>query len=205
MRVVHVLRKPLAEASVAGNVLKHGCGAVNIDRCRIRTTDNTTRPSYGTALGLMNDDAWEAHDLAETGGHVGGRWPANLILEHQPGCRKVGERKVRTHWGQPTERDTSRPGYDGGWVKSNRPIGYADEDGLETIDEWDCEPGCPVAEIGFQSGRSASPTTSRPKTTGTDFGLVNDDGWQPSGCTIYGYGDEGGASRFFKRVGGSRR
>jgi site-specific DNA-methyltransferase (adenine-specific) len=32
---------------------------------------------------------------------------------------------------------------------------------------------------------------------GTDFGLINDNGWEPPGCTIQGYGDTGGASRFF--------
>ena len=32
-------RKPLSEKSIAENVLKHGTGGINIDDCRINTTD----------------------------------------------------------------------------------------------------------------------------------------------------------------------
>ena len=31
MRVIHVLRKPLSEKTVAANTLKHGVGGLNID------------------------------------------------------------------------------------------------------------------------------------------------------------------------------
>src|SRR5699024_1695346 len=33
-------RKPLAEKTVARNVLAHGTGAINVDACRVETTDN---------------------------------------------------------------------------------------------------------------------------------------------------------------------
>ena len=73
---ITVARKPLV-GTVAANVLAHGTGALNIDGCRVGTTDDTGR-TRTTALGRMNDDAWrpkpqhsESHDL--------GRWPANLI------------------------------------------------------------------------------------------------------------------------------
>ena len=36
MKIVHILRKPLSEGSVADNVLKHGCGGLNIDGTRIK-------------------------------------------------------------------------------------------------------------------------------------------------------------------------
>jgi len=71
MKVIHVLRKPKSEGSVAQNVLKHGTGALNIDASRIGTGE---RP-------------------------VGGRWPANLILQHLDGCRCEGVKKVTgTNW-----------------------------------------------------------------------------------------------------------
>lgn len=75
-------------------------------------------------------------------------------------------------------------------------INYADKDGKETIANWICEDGCPVAELDAQSGVS---------TTG-DVGLYvckNRDrysGSMPRENTTIHKGDTGGASRFFKQV-----
>ena len=38
--MIHVLRKPLSEGTVAANVVKHGVGGLNIDASRVGTTDN---------------------------------------------------------------------------------------------------------------------------------------------------------------------
>src|SRR5699024_6589872 len=43
-------RKPLAEKTVARNVLTHGTGAINIDACRVGTNDDTARPNGVTAI-----------------------------------------------------------------------------------------------------------------------------------------------------------
>ena len=37
-------RKPLAEPTVASNVLRHGTGAINVDGCRIEATEDRSRP-----------------------------------------------------------------------------------------------------------------------------------------------------------------
>jgi DNA modification methylase len=39
MELICVARKPLSESSVAGNVLKHGCGALNINASRVEASD----------------------------------------------------------------------------------------------------------------------------------------------------------------------
>ena len=39
MKIITIARKPLSESNVASNVLKHGCGALNVDASRIATTD----------------------------------------------------------------------------------------------------------------------------------------------------------------------
>lgn len=93
MRVIHVLRKPLA-GSVAANVLGHGCGALNIDSCRVahaNASDLATHEAMVRAIkgrGGSMDNSWKnssdlsgANDVSSAG-----RWPANLILEHLPGC-----------------------------------------------------------------------------------------------------------------------
>jgi DNA modification methylase len=72
-----VARKPLI-GTVAENVLAHGTGALNIDGCRIGTED-TRAPASKTALGIMNDDAWQAREVMA--GSSSGRWPANVILD----------------------------------------------------------------------------------------------------------------------------
>ncbi len=79
-----VARKPLI-GTVAENVLEHGTGGINVDACRIGTSDDTKRPPSDTTLGLMNDDGWEPKPV-ETGGHAAGRWPANVVLSHLEEC-----------------------------------------------------------------------------------------------------------------------
>lgn len=99
MRVVHVLRKPL-EKKLAFNVLMHGCGPLHVDAVRIQSDipvssvhavrqsdypesyDRTPggRPGWGRSRGgLAGDEVhWEPNP--------NGRWPPNVILQHQPGC-----------------------------------------------------------------------------------------------------------------------
>lgn len=91
-----VARKPL-DGTVAGNVAKHGVGAMNIDACRIETTDalGGGRLAGPTAMtdtcgGPEWDRPW-MHDAekreeyaAKTADKVAhaqalGRWPANVI------------------------------------------------------------------------------------------------------------------------------
>ena len=77
---VVVARKPLI-GTVVANVLAHGTGALNIDGCRVTTTDRFGGGAKGTsgfAAGYEHD-GWVA-------GSDKGRWPANVILTHAPGC-----------------------------------------------------------------------------------------------------------------------
>lgn len=192
MIVIHLARKPLSERSVATNTLKHETGALNIDGARLRTSEDTTRPSYGTALGTMNDDSWEAHNLSETGGHADGRWPANLTLEHLPGCRQAGTRKVKGAGWADRDSKGAGMGYHGAQGDGGRH--YTGEDGLETTDAWECAPGCPVAALDGQTGTLTS--TWRPdKGSGLGYSFASTDERGSAG-----YGDSGGASRFFKQV-----
>jgi hypothetical protein len=101
MKVIHVLRKPLSEKTVAANVLEHGTGALNIDRCRVTPlpgeyvapgglSDPTSRSgTVGTDLGISRKDktAFQQAQLAsiERANRLG-RWPSNLILEHPLSC-----------------------------------------------------------------------------------------------------------------------
>jgi site-specific DNA-methyltransferase (adenine-specific) len=83
-----VARKPL-NGTVAGNVLRHGTGALNIDGCRVesdgshKVTGTVTKRTTvagdertGKALGMYGAGA----SFTPTN-HEGGRWPANVILD----------------------------------------------------------------------------------------------------------------------------
>lgn len=74
---ITVARKPFA-GTVAANVLTYGTGALNIDRCRVATTDDTARVSNGAMRG-GNFAAGGSARGPIGGGHDAGRWPANLI------------------------------------------------------------------------------------------------------------------------------
>lgn len=201
VKVIHLLRKPLSEGTVAANVLAHGTGALNIDASRIATADSldggastTTRASQKGNEGWTRpwmEDEWarEAH-AARVRQNVAkaealGRWPSNLILEHDEGCRCVGTKKVK---GTPP----TPSGFDR-YNAANADLGYRpntyekgapppppsrlDADGKETVAAWQCIPGCPVASLNAQSG------------------ITRSEGETESGRT--------GASRFYKQVGGS--
>src|SRR5690625_1122054 len=75
-------RKPF-KGTVAANVLEHGTGALNIDACRIETTEDIgSRPAPTKAEGWgMGGDG--KHGWTPS---TSGRWPANVILdEHMAG------------------------------------------------------------------------------------------------------------------------
>src|SRR5690625_2307911 len=70
-------RKPF-KGTVAANVLEHGTGALNIDACRIGTTEDIgSRPAPTKAEGWgMGGDG--KHGWTPS---TSGRWPANVILD----------------------------------------------------------------------------------------------------------------------------
>lgn len=134
--------------------------------------------------------------------------PASWILwfrvSSRDGCVRVGVKKVKGITG--TKSGSWRKGhqYSGGWkgapeAELGEAVGHADAEGMETVESWRCVEGCPVRELDTQSGDSASPSAD-PKievrsrdqrdTYGTGKGF-------PGAPTVYGYGDAGGASRFF--------
>lgn len=212
MKVVHILRKPLI-GSVAENILKHGCGALDIDRTRIGFTgdaDKWAAGSGGLIYGAYMDGSGQVYKGEQykptqntSQPHNGGRWPANLVLQHLPGCHQEGMRRVK---GSPTSR-TFHEAYDGEGVTrflrghSHPGNQHADADGMETVAAWECEPGCPVADLDDQSGErpvSGAAKTGRPAVGGQTGGCVVSFGIERGNGTLHN--DAGGAARFFKQV-----
>jgi len=192
-------RKPLAAGNVVANVLTYGTGALSIDGCRIGyqspgDRDSATPQGRATsknsgAIGAEPDAGREMSRVEFERSELRGRWPANLILAHSEECRQVGSGRVPTsvnHHQSPTSI-----GGNGIYQGAAARVGhdYADAEGMETVELWDCVEGCPVRQLDEQSGVSQS-RVGQPRA-----GLAGN-GW---GLTHTGaeYDDAGGASRFF--------
>ena len=200
-----LVRKPL-EGSVAENVLKHGTGALNIDGCRIGAEGGGTKCSNrdpdGKCLGHP-DRKGEAFGMTYHGSDSdGGRWPANTVLSHLPGCRRTGTREVEGTGGgwNGLGSDEAREVYNKGWA----PDGVNRQTpGKETVETWECEPECPVRQLdkqsvgmGMHSAGGKAEMTVREKGDGrTCYSKMPEDRY------LFRLGDEGGASRFFKTFG----
>jgi len=73
-------RKPLSETSVAGNVIEHGTGALNIDGCRIETGESLSSGRHIQAARTYPSGYKDTHRTEYQQSSLG-RWPANLILD----------------------------------------------------------------------------------------------------------------------------
>jgi hypothetical protein len=118
------------------------------------------------------------------------RWPPNLALLHLPACQPVGSRTVQAQWGQATERTTSSPGFEGGWRKHDKPIGYAGPDGTEVVQAYACAPECPVAAFDRQAGPGRARGNTGPTKSGV--GMWHHEAAMQEPCA----GDAGPASRY---------
>jgi DNA modification methylase len=218
-----VFRKPFL-GTVVDNVLLHGTGALNIDGCRVRHSSKKDFEAHKAqvdavkAKGGVRGDSWKnssdlsgASDVSEAG-----RWPPNAVLQHAPGCQKVGEKKVRPSNGSGVAHGrNASPGrvYGSGKGMHSQPKGsetltYLAENGTETVEAWECVPGCPVAALDEQSGDRPSMLTGRADPNGVHEHPGED---KSSKSTFLGedrehlskvYADNGGASRFLPQFEG---
>ena len=73
-----VARKPLI-GTVAANVLRFGTGAINVDGCRVATTDTYSYPNGAGGNSFTVAGAVDGTRTAPVESNPLGRWPANLI------------------------------------------------------------------------------------------------------------------------------
>jgi len=205
---ITVARKPIG-GTVAANALEWGTGGINIDASRVGTLDKVTlHPNLsirerGVRRMYDGGDIPPITEEHQTAGQALGRWPTNVILIHNAGCKRVGAKKVKTsQLNQVISRSRSSSESIGkqtdGFCR-----GFADSSGMETVDAWECVEGCPVAELDEQSGLLTSgsgtvkrrSSVSREGNQGAAYGAEN----RAEGTPMIFYGDTGGASRFFKQ------
>jgi hypothetical protein len=207
-----VARKPLV-GTVAANVLAHGTGALNIDGCRVGYAPGEVdfgkvqrqQHSEGAVTGAFGAASLIGTEIATY--KPGGRWPANVIFTHAPGCVRIGSQKVKSQNLKLASEGQGIGGTNGIYsARGARPagveLGYADADGTETVAAYDCKDGCPVAALDAQSGVSKSTggrTVTRSGGGNVGSGKASEKAWTNDDP---GFGDTGGASRYFKQFVG---
>lgn len=189
-----LIRKPLAEDTVAANVVKHGCGGINIDGCRVSISaeDNS---------GWSNSKSWNVNSTFTQAGTCtsrdkpSGRFPANLVLSHNEDCELVGSKEVKT--GTTNSRGVTGMFGLGQQEKKTNP--WVNEDGTETVEAWKCSEGCPIRLLDEQSGYSKSVQNKKSDNRKVvKSRTVLGDGQIPGEHRPdNSYEDSGGASRFF--------
>jgi len=142
-------RKPLSEKTIAANVLEHGTGGLNIDASRITLEPNsrlTKGGSYsGNRTGSNTSSTFNGGNGKVEYTTPPGRFPANLILSHQPGCKQVGTKEGK---GYTINRftDGAKPFGNG----AGHPYKVEDQ-GPETIAVWECDNNCAVKQLGEEN------------------------------------------------------
>jgi hypothetical protein len=227
-----LIRKPL-EGTLAENLLKWGVGALNIDGCRIGFASEGDKAAAAAAQRLCHDEPGRVmKGCGETGFknprasvqpylddlHKG-RFPANLVLSHAEGCRRVGGVPVVANptWDTPN-RSTVPSAFTGDEVSQVRHANgrdgeasadrrYADQGSTsfaplpgarrgdtETVEQWECVDGCPVSELARQSGEAQNGRLNGQIPRANTGGYTGPMPGLASGVT---YGDFGSAARYF--------
>jgi len=212
--LLHLFRVPLACSTVAAQVLANGCGALWIDGCRVglqgiqkHATSASAALGDGNLLGKGGSgrNAIQEQRLKAGGNpryEPAGRWPPNLLLVHHPECIQTGTRSVPSH--NPGNKSTERVSQRCYGVMESRPLtGYA-VGGQETVASWQCHPTCPCGLLDRQSGVSLSTGgRNRNITPSGVYGAGKGLGSSSAGIQADqvrgdpGFGDTGGASRFY--------
>jgi len=216
--VITIIRKPL-DGTIAQNCLAYGSGALNIDNSRVGSGGESLGGGGEKGTLSNNHPGWRrpwmdnpvqkaafakrCQDNVKKAEKLG-RFPANLVLTHQPDCECIGVKRVKSKSGWTAEDGgkSTAMGQKSGWNShQNKPTPttalYGDDEGKETVENWACVENCPAQDLDEQSGV----LTSGSRQTG--------DYQRQGGKGIYGghgvgpmpavKGNSGGASRFFKQ------
>ena len=185
-----VAMKPL-DGTYAENALKWGVAGINIDGSRVGK-DTKINSCGRTGKNPYQSKDEKLNDINNIKSEVKGRFPANVLLSHSPGCVKKGVKKVGS--GKAT-------GYDFGNSKQGNVsiinnIKSCEHYGTEIVENWQCVDGCPIKLLDEQSGilKSGGSAGMRQRKAINTWGGVPQN--YPKETSRLP--DSGGASRFFK-------
>lgn len=177
--------------TVAANVLEWGTGALNIDGSRVGADGGASREGVEIVHGVNgNDVLGSGLDLADAAPKVAGlgRWPANTLLTHNWDCKQTGTQTDDvTLNGEPSDK-MFHGGFSGDRDQTPKTA---------TTSVYACTDGCPVPVLDGQSGISKSQGGRIGKKSVSEVNIAPAGEYQAGDP---GFGDLGGASRFFKQT-----
>jgi DNA modification methylase len=199
-------------SSFVDNALNEGVAGMNIDASRVATDKKVDDMLRKVERNERQSKQWregsgfknEHNEL--TGVREDGRFPANVILQHHSECVRVGTKKVKGITGGGRKKSPVRKSGVHTEYKGHQTIGreqsyidYADENGKETIEDYECHEDCPVRIMNEQSGNSSSPkeVTRNKQKVQPGSGRTMGDGWNNEYRYVQAHGDFGGAARFY--------
>lgn len=191
-------RKPISESTVAKNILKWGVGGINIDGSRVGTEVLTSLDDPNKFKRFKEQDGRVAQNHTYQPKTSIGRFPANLILSHSLFCEFVGLKNVS---GTATSNGDAQVGIGSGGVvpplRRGKFVDRTNNDGTETVENWNCHESCPVRMMDEQAPETGGRAPVASGHVGASRGKYNDyNSKGDDGETFY---DDGlaGASRFF--------
>jgi DNA modification methylase len=191
--LICMARKPF-KGSLLDNVLTHGTGALHTGACR--NGEIASKPWGKIYEDRRKEPAgFHADPIDAPDPDPSGRFPANLLLTHDPNCQPNGTKRIKSNGAFPKNVNSG-----GNSVVFRSPqkrakrIEMGDENGMETVADYACVDGCPVKAINEQSGNCPTGTPGKmgqSKTAWFGGGQRRADNY---------YNDSGGASRYFNTL-----
>ena len=121
-------RKPLAEKTVARNVLTHGTGAINVDATRVGYRNEADRRQNDVAAPGMRESRSVFGGGLRASTNPSGRWPANVLLD-QHAAAWVDEQSGESVSRKAPRGDGAKMGYHGGSGTQSLSDGHNDSGG----------------------------------------------------------------------------
>lgn len=181
------------------SMLETGAGCLNIDAGRIMYEAGGSLATNPSLRKLINGGNGGHVIATETKRRVVipssiGRWPSNILLCHLPDCRCLGHTKLNAGKSVNAKRsgEDSNESRKRGSDFAMKP--GARRGGEETVPTWECVDGCPVRELGQQSGdRKVAKTASSARNSNSIL-RPRQGGYQKQGFL---HQDSGTASRYY--------
>lgn len=201
----------MQEGNVASSVVTRATGAIAINASRIVPSHGEPDSgamfykNRGLPMPENRTNYFGGEDRVATSVPIdGGRWPANLVLEHLPGCQQVGVGGLTGSGGRKAE-DKGSERHDGREAYRLRPgvqVAPRGREG-ECLASWECVVGCPVMALDESSGVLQHRGNKNPAfSDGVGSGHTVSLG-PPVPSAHHARPElhvDGGASRFFKQV-----
>lgn len=204
------------DGTYADNANKWKVAGINIDETRIgyqSDADMASATPQGVCrskpAGSLGAEPVVGRDLTRRQferPELKGRFPANVVLSHHPQCELRGEKKVKAITGGGGNKTPGLHGIYGKFDGHNYEgkLGYYDAEGMETVEDWHCHDDCPIKILdeqtsGLKGGTYIGRNRDPKEVANKIYGKFNKD------TNDVGYGDKGGASRFFYCAKSSRK